>query len=37
MVWANGQVRIEGVLDGSEAAQFELGSHSTCGSLSVHR
>jgi hypothetical protein len=25
-VWANGQVRIDGVLDGSEAAQFELGS-----------
>ncbi len=25
-VWADGQVKIEGVLDGSEAAQFELGS-----------
>ena len=25
-VWANGQVKIEGALDGSEATQFELGS-----------
>ena len=25
-VWANGQVEVHGLLDGSEAAQFELGS-----------
>jgi len=24
-VWANGDVKIEGVLDGSEGAQFRLG------------